>query len=131
MVLKLYSTAYSSGGGGVVALVLAEKQIPFEHVVVDTHKREQKTPEFLAMHPFGQVPVIVSIFSVFPIYIVVVHVNDRTTMASSYVKAAESAGISWRNIRTKGHLSSPQPSKKWLYSSRPHPSSLQTFTRKW
>jgi glutathione S-transferase len=67
MVLKFYSAAHSSGGGGVVALVLAEKQIPFEHIIVDTHKGEQKTPEFLAMHPFGQVPVIVSIFPMFSI----------------------------------------------------------------
>jgi glutathione S-transferase len=28
--------------------------------VVDLGAQEQKTPEFLAMHPFGQVPVIVS-----------------------------------------------------------------------
>lgn len=60
MVLKFHSTAYAGGGGGVVALTLAEKQIPFELVVVDMAAKEHKTPEFLAMHPFGQVPVIVN-----------------------------------------------------------------------
>ncbi|KAJ7486766.1 glutathione S-transferase [Mycena latifolia] len=56
MVLKLYSGPKASGGAGIVALVLAEKHIPFEHVLIK--KGESKTPEFLAKHPFGQVPVI-------------------------------------------------------------------------
>ncbi|KAJ7495022.1 glutathione S-transferase [Mycena latifolia] len=58
MVLKFYSVSYASGGCGLVALVLAEKQIPFELVPVDMTKREHKTPEYLAKHPFGQVPMI-------------------------------------------------------------------------
>ncbi|KAJ7899785.1 glutathione S-transferase [Mycena leptocephala] len=58
MVLKLYASSQAGGGGGVVALVLAEKQIPFELVAVDFAAKQHKAPEFLAMHPFGQVPVI-------------------------------------------------------------------------
>ncbi|KAJ7890356.1 glutathione S-transferase [Mycena leptocephala] len=58
MVLKLYSVGYARGGSVIVALVLAEKQIPFELIVVNLEANEQKTPEFLEMHPFGQVPVI-------------------------------------------------------------------------
>ncbi|KAJ7487036.1 glutathione S-transferase [Mycena latifolia] len=58
MVLKLYGSTHARGGGGIVALVLAEKQIPFELVVVDLTKGEHKTAEFLGKHPFGQVPVI-------------------------------------------------------------------------
>ncbi|KAJ6566271.1 glutathione S-transferase [Mycena capillaripes] len=58
MVLKFYAVGYAGGGSGIVALVLAEKQIPFEHIVVDLTAQEQKTPEHLALHPFGQVPVI-------------------------------------------------------------------------
>ncbi|KAF8214812.1 glutathione S-transferase [Mycena galopus ATCC 62051] len=46
MVLKLYAAPYLAGGGAIVALALWEKQVPFEF--------------FLAMHPFGQVPVIAS-----------------------------------------------------------------------
>ncbi|KAJ7279889.1 glutathione S-transferase [Mycena rebaudengoi] len=60
MVLKLYGTSEAGSSTSIVVLVLAEKQIPFEHIVVDLGAMEQKTPEFLAMHPFGQVPVIVS-----------------------------------------------------------------------
>ncbi|KAJ7116858.1 thioredoxin-like protein [Mycena epipterygia] len=48
----------AGGGNGVVALVLAEKQIPFEHVPIDMDKKEHKTPELLAMNPWGQIPVI-------------------------------------------------------------------------
>ncbi|KAJ7850878.1 glutathione S-transferase [Mycena leptocephala] len=58
MVLKLYGTSEAGSSTSIVALVLAEKQIPFEHIVVDLGAQEQKTSEFLAMHPFGQVPVI-------------------------------------------------------------------------
>ncbi|KAJ7871037.1 glutathione S-transferase [Mycena leptocephala] len=58
MVLKLYGTSEAGSSTSIVALVLAEKRIPFEHIVVDLGAQEQKTPEFLAMHPFGQVPVI-------------------------------------------------------------------------
>ncbi|KAJ6516528.1 glutathione S-transferase [Mycena vitilis] len=58
MVLKLYATKTAAGGGGIVAMVLAEKQIPYELVVVDMPGDEHKTAKFLAMHPFGQVPVM-------------------------------------------------------------------------
>ncbi|KAJ7058465.1 glutathione S-transferase [Mycena amicta] len=60
MVLKLYSAPAlgTRGGCGVVALVLAEKQIPFQNIPVDMFKREQKSPEHRARHPFGEIPVI-------------------------------------------------------------------------
>jgi glutathione S-transferase len=61
MVLKLYSrTSATVAGSVIVAMVLAEKQIPFEFVLVDVANRAHKTPEYLAMNPFGQVPLIVS-----------------------------------------------------------------------
>ncbi|KAJ7289523.1 glutathione S-transferase [Mycena rebaudengoi] len=58
MVLKIYSGANAAGGAALVGLVLAEKQIPFEHIFVNLSKGEHKTPEFLEKHPFGQIPVI-------------------------------------------------------------------------
>ncbi|KAJ7088763.1 glutathione S-transferase [Mycena belliarum] len=58
MALKFYSVPYAAAGCGLVAMVLVEKQIPFELVVVDLKKGEHKTPEHLAKHPFGQVPMI-------------------------------------------------------------------------
>ncbi|KAJ7896227.1 glutathione S-transferase [Mycena leptocephala] len=58
MVLKFYAGPHVGGGVAIVALLLAEKQIPFEHVVVNLSQREQKAPEFMEMHPFGQIPLI-------------------------------------------------------------------------
>ncbi|KAJ7190667.1 glutathione S-transferase [Mycena pura] len=58
MVLKLYCPQNVTASNGIVALVLAEKQIPFEFVQVDLASQQHKTPDFVAMQPFGQVPVI-------------------------------------------------------------------------
>ncbi|KAJ7259437.1 glutathione S-transferase [Mycena rebaudengoi] len=55
MVLKLYAGLQRPG---LVDLVLTEKQVPYERVVVDRANFQHKTPEFLAMHPFGQLPVL-------------------------------------------------------------------------
>jgi glutathione S-transferase len=41
-----------------VRIVLEEKGIPYESVVINLSKMEQKTPPFLTMNPYGQVPVI-------------------------------------------------------------------------
>jgi glutathione S-transferase len=38
---------------------LHEKKVPFELVPVDLSKGEHKTPEYLAKHPYGQIPYIV------------------------------------------------------------------------
>ncbi|CAK5284973.1 unnamed protein product [Mycena citricolor] len=58
MVLKLYSGTPTVGGASLVAITLIEKQVPFEHVLVDLTLKQQKLPEHIARHPFGQVPVI-------------------------------------------------------------------------
>ena len=59
MVLKLYGP--ESPFVRLVAVVLLEKQVPFEVISVDLAKGEHKTPEYLTKHPFGQVPYIVRI----------------------------------------------------------------------
>jgi glutathione S-transferase len=41
-----------------VELLLSLLGLPFELVEVDLRAKEQKTPRFLALNPFGQVPVI-------------------------------------------------------------------------
>ena len=58
MVLKLYGT-FRSPYVRLVAAVLAEKQVPYELVVIDFVNGEHKTPEYLSKHPFGQIPYIV------------------------------------------------------------------------
>jgi len=57
MVLKLYGSSVS-GSTRRVALVLREKEVPYEFILVDMSKGEHKTPEFLNKQPFGQVPYI-------------------------------------------------------------------------
>jgi glutathione S-transferase len=37
---------------------LLEKGLEFERVNVDLSKREQKSPEYLKIHPFGQIPAL-------------------------------------------------------------------------
>ncbi|KAJ0052993.1 hypothetical protein Pint_01380 [Pistacia integerrima] len=56
MVIKVYGPAYASSKR--LMLCLAEKGIEFEPVPIDLFKGEHKTPEFLELQPFGQVPVI-------------------------------------------------------------------------
>jgi glutathione S-transferase len=41
-----------------VRIALIEKGLDFERVLVDLAKREHKSPEYLKIHPFGQVPAI-------------------------------------------------------------------------
>ncbi|KAF8806027.1 glutathione S-transferase [Phlegmacium glaucopus] len=57
MVLKLYG-APPSPYVRLVAMVLLEKQVPFELVLVDYKNSEHKSPEYLTKHPFGQNPYI-------------------------------------------------------------------------
>jgi glutathione S-transferase len=42
-----------------VHMVLLEKGIPFEPIVLDMAKRAHKAPEYLARNPYGRVPTIV------------------------------------------------------------------------
>jgi glutathione S-transferase len=58
MVLKLYGSPVSICTRRV-ALVLREKEVPYEFILVDLPKAEHKTPEYLKKQPFGQVPYIV------------------------------------------------------------------------
>ncbi|KAI0943403.1 hypothetical protein AcW1_002573 [Taiwanofungus camphoratus] len=58
MVIKLYGSPLSTCTRRV-ALVLKEKDVPYELVAVDLTKNEHKDGAFLANQPFGQVPFIV------------------------------------------------------------------------
>ena len=60
MVFKLYGI-YRSPWVRLVAAILQEKQVPFELVSVDLANGEHKLPEYLAKHPFGQIPYIVRV----------------------------------------------------------------------
>jgi glutathione S-transferase len=55
--IKLY-TFPPSTNSRKVRIVLLEKGLEFERINVDLSKREQKTPEYLRIHPFGQIPAL-------------------------------------------------------------------------
>ena len=57
MVLKLYDYP-GAPNPRRVKIFLREKQLPFESVVVDLAKSEQREPEFLARNPSGKIPVL-------------------------------------------------------------------------
>ncbi|KAJ6564934.1 glutathione S-transferase [Mycena vulgaris] len=58
MVLKLYSLPNAAGGSGIVALILLEKEIRFQHFVMDLARGHYKSPAFFTKQPFGEVPVM-------------------------------------------------------------------------
>ena len=105
MVLKLYGSPFSTCTKRV-AVVLHEKQVPFELIPVDYAKGEHKTPEFLEKQPFGQMPYIVSVFNLtgdlFQEFANACY--SRTMMASSSMRAAPSATISPPNTLTRERL---------------------------
>lgn len=62
MVLKIYGSIISTCTQ-TVAATLKELKIPFEIVSVDFSTNEQKSENYLTTkQPFGQIPVLVSVF---------------------------------------------------------------------
>lgn len=57
MVFKLYGVAFSTCTKRV-AIVLHEKNVPFQFHPIDFASGQHKSPEFLKYQPFGQVPYI-------------------------------------------------------------------------
>jgi glutathione S-transferase len=55
--IKLY-TYPASSNSRKVRIVLLEKGLEFERVTIDLAKREQKSPEYLKIHPYGTVPAL-------------------------------------------------------------------------
>jgi glutathione S-transferase len=55
--IKLYHFPQSSNSRKV-RIALIEKGLEFERVLIDLTKKEQKNPEYLKIHPFGQVPAL-------------------------------------------------------------------------
>lgn len=55
--IKLYTFPLSTNSRKV-RIALLEKGLEFERVNVDLAKKEQKNPEYLKIHPFGQVPAL-------------------------------------------------------------------------
>lgn len=75
--LKLYDFPMSPRARKV-RIVLAEKGLPYEKVTIDITKGEQKNPEFLAVNPYGKVPVLQDDgFAVYESTIIMEYLNDK------------------------------------------------------
>jgi glutathione S-transferase len=57
MVIKIHGSPKSTCTQRV-AVVLSEKQVPYEIVALDFAKAEHKSPAYLQKQPFGQIPVL-------------------------------------------------------------------------
>lgn len=55
--LEIYTAG--TGNGQRAAIIAEESGLPYQHHKIDLSKGEQKTPEFLALNPAGQIPVLV------------------------------------------------------------------------
>jgi glutathione S-transferase len=55
--IKLYHSPASTNSRKV-RIALIEKGLEFERVPIDLAKKEQKAPDYLKIHPFGQVPAL-------------------------------------------------------------------------
>ena len=55
--IKLY-TFPPSTNSRKVRIALIEKGLEFERINIDLSKKEQKNPQYLKIHPFGQVPAL-------------------------------------------------------------------------
>jgi len=55
--IKLY-TFPPSTNSRKVRIALLEKGLEFERITIDLTKREQKNPDYLKIHPFGQIPAL-------------------------------------------------------------------------
>jgi len=59
MTLKLYGTSTSICTRRV-SIVLHELRLSYDFILVDLDKSDQKSPEYLEMNLYGQVPLLVS-----------------------------------------------------------------------
>lgn len=57
MALQLHSWPRSSGTR--VSWALEELGVPYEYILVDREKQEQRSPQYLAINPHGKVPALV------------------------------------------------------------------------
>ena len=76
MAIKLYTWPKSSGSK--VQWALEELGVPYELVTLDEAKREQKTPEYLAINPNGKVPGLVDDgLSYFESLAILLHLGEK------------------------------------------------------
>jgi len=92
--IKLYA-APLSGHSHRARLMLSLLELPFEEITIDTKAREQKSPGFLSMNVFGQIPVIddegvvIADSNAILVYLATRYDASRSWLPTDAVKAAE------------------------------------------
>ncbi len=78
--IDLYTAA--TPNGYKISIALEELALPYKLIALDLAKREQKTPEFLAINPNGRIPAIVDHdaddFAVFESGAILVYLAEKT-----------------------------------------------------
>ncbi|MBK7002471.1 MAG: glutathione S-transferase N-terminal domain-containing protein [Rhodoferax sp.] len=78
--IDLYTAA--TPNGHKISIALEELALPYKLIALDLAKREQKTPEFLAINPNGRIPAIVDRdaddFAVFESGAILVYLAEKT-----------------------------------------------------
>lgn len=111
--MKLYSMV-PQDCSGKVRWLLNEMGLPFEEIKVSYRNGDLKTPEYLAKHPLGQVPVLEDgTVTLFESYAIVAYLADKYPekgMAPSPKDAANALNI------ISGYFS--QPAAPNLFSAK-------------
>jgi glutathione S-transferase len=82
-----------------VLLALEVKRLPYESRLLEMSKREHKTPEYLAMNPRGQVPVLRDGgFAVYESTAILAFVDRKYPQTPLFGATAEEAGTIWRAV---------------------------------
>jgi len=122
MVLKLYTSAMATCGRRV-AVILHEKNVPYELIEPNWAAKEHKSEAWTKNQPFGQMPYIDVSTGILHQFVDVSSLLTPTgrTMDSSSSKAALSLATSRPSTHPLGHLFSqgtPAMSKLWRFSTR-------------
>lgn len=102
--IDLYSAP--TPNGYKVSIMLEEVGLPYELHTVHLSRREQHTPEFLAMNPNGRIPVIVDRdndgFAVFESGAILVYLAERTGKLMPSDAKGRSVVLQWLMLQMSG-----------------------------
>src|SRR5216684_8296645 len=103
--MKLYH--FQSPNPQKVTFALSELGLEYEMVPVDLAKGEQRKPEFLAINPFGRVPVLVDgDLTLWDSHAILAYLGDKTGKLWPTSAAGRADALRWLFFLS-GHLAPP------------------------
>src|SRR6266545_30339 len=113
--MKLYH--FPSPNPQKVRFALLELGLECEIVPVDLIKREQRTPEFLALNPYGRVPVLTDgALTLWESHAILAYLGEKTGRLWPTSAAGRADALRWLFFLS-GHLAPPAPS--WRSTGSP------------